>query len=156
MVEAYLVKWGRLRLITVPGDSSWELVNRDETVLRATATVVGNSIEHTSSSMMSGSDGLGRFMSISINGSSGGVNVTFTVKVYDDEPVMVPTITFNDDVKGEPDDEGKVKTASLRAQLFLGRVFSYTPYNWIRPVFINSPEREVTLAPFAMFINPNQ
>ncbi|MFP3259268.1 MAG: hypothetical protein RXQ57_07440 [Caldivirga sp.] len=154
MVEAYLVKWGRLRLITVPGDSSWELVNGDEAVLRATATVVGNSIEHTGSSMMNGSDGLGRFILISINGSSGGVNVTFTVKVYDNEPVVVPTITFNDDVKGEPDDEGKVKTASLRAQLFLGRVFSYTPYNWIRPVFINSLEREVTLAPFAMFINP--
>lgn len=148
-----MIKWNDLRLTVLHDDAAWELILGDSLLLRASPLVNGKLLSPKGYESHENVDSLGKYIVYSIRAEPG--DLTFSVKAYLNDPIIVSSILFNSSVNRSVGREADVDTASFNAHVLLDRGFGYTPYNWIRPVFIRAGDfKEPTvLGSFGMFIN---
>ena len=150
-----VVKWGGLRLIVIPEDVSWELIQGNDVLFRASSLINDALPVYANYSLSNGEDSLGRYIVYNITGKANSIELTLSIKAYLSEPVLIPGIKLSSGLTKAVKDEGDVDTASFNANIFLDKLFSYTPYNWVRPVFIKASElkESILLGSFGMFID---
>ncbi|WP_291767787.1 hypothetical protein [Caldivirga sp. UBA161] len=150
-----IVKWNGLRLVVIPEDVSWELILGDKILIKASSLINDTALAYVNYGLSNGEDLLGKYIIYNITGKANSVNLTLSIKAYLNEPVLIPSIKLDSHLTGVIRGEGDVNTASLNANVFLDRVFGYTPYNWVKPAFIKAGELKdsVALGSFGMFID---
>ncbi|WP_291998912.1 hypothetical protein [Caldivirga sp.] len=150
-----LARWGDLRLVAFDDEVSWELILRDALMLKSSPMVKGGGLTYAGGIRSAGEDKLGKYTSYAIDGEAQSVKALYVVKAYLNEPVVISSVLFKVSVERGVGGEDDVDTASFNAQVFLDRFFGYTPYNWVKPIFIklNESAGGVVLGSFGMFID---